>query len=422
MARPFIPTSIAECSAEWLTSVLRERGVLASARVTRVDAEPLGEGEGFMGAVARLHLGYDCSDAKAPATLIAKVPTLNRGMKIEAEVLGLYEREILFYEEFAPLLPDPAPVCFYTAMDPNPGTPESQLRLQRFLDRAPRWLIRLMMPAGRFLVRLSRRRYVMLLEDLAPARVGDHLSGGTASEIKAMLRHLARMHAHFWNSPAVDARYWIPPLDTTPKPLLMMYEDALPVFEELYGDQVSGHFKKLQQWLVENSVDLVTRFQSAPFTLLHGDFRLDNVCFPDPEDADPARVILFDWQIPVQGPGAYDLAYFLSATLEREVSEEHEEGLLHLYHDELLRGGVRDYGFDALRQDYRRALLMMVQRTTSALAGVETTNDRGRDLFLAWADRLDARVQGMDADALSILTTTDPFRGNAMSRHRAGTL
>ena len=57
MARDFIPRSIEECTAEWLTRVLGASGLLDGARVERVEAEMLGEGEGFMGAIARLHLG-----------------------------------------------------------------------------------------------------------------------------------------------------------------------------------------------------------------------------------------------------------------------------------------------------------------------------------------------------------------------------
>ena len=111
-------------------------------------------------------------------------------------------------------------------------------------------------------------------------------------------------------------------------------------------------------------------------------------------------VVLLDWQLPVQGPGAYDLAYFLSSTLPPETPLVRETALLRLYHDTLLERGVEDYGFDVLRFDYQRAMLLMVQRMTMSLSGIDPTNDRGRELLETWVDRLQSRARGIDPDAL----------------------
>ena len=126
MARRFIPKSIAECSPAWLTEVLRAEQVLKHATVEDVEVEILGEGEGFMGTVARLHLKLDADEAGAPGSLIAKIPTGDRSIRIEGELLGIYEREVFFARDFAKLLPVPSPRSYFSAMDPNPSTPERQ--------------------------------------------------------------------------------------------------------------------------------------------------------------------------------------------------------------------------------------------------------------------------------------------------------
>ncbi len=53
-----IPTSLDDFTPEWLSTALREK-------VTAVEIEPVGQGVGILGLLARLHLTY----AGAAATL-----------------------------------------------------------------------------------------------------------------------------------------------------------------------------------------------------------------------------------------------------------------------------------------------------------------------------------------------------------------
>jgi aminoglycoside/choline kinase family phosphotransferase len=257
------------------------------------------------------------------------------------------------------------------------------------------------MPVGSLLARLGRRRYAMLLEDMAPARVGDQVEGGSGNDAEAMLLLLGRMHGCFWNSPEVEARHWIHRIDTAPRPILLMYKLALPEFQNRYGDRVREDFRALQGWLLDHGIELLKSFMEAPFTLNHGDFRLDNVFFTgESGNARDSGVVLFDWQVPCQAPGAYDLAYFLSSTLDPGISREDEDALLRFYHDQLLAEGVSGYRIESLRRDYERALLLLVQRIVTALPGIDVTNERGRVLFELWVDRLAARVEGLDPERL----------------------
>jgi hypothetical protein len=117
-----IPTSVDEITPAWLTAALRERGVLRAARVVALEAETLGEGEGFVGRIARLRLRLDGSEPGAPQSLIAKLPTRVRANRATGEMLGVYEREILFYEELAADVAIRTPSTYYAALDPNPGS------------------------------------------------------------------------------------------------------------------------------------------------------------------------------------------------------------------------------------------------------------------------------------------------------------
>ena len=112
MAEPFIPEQPEQLTAEWLTGVLLERGILKSAKVIAVDREPIGDGEGFLGVVTRLTLTLDREEPGVPKTLIAKLPTTVKENRVMAELIGAYRREILFYEELAEQVPMRLPVTY----------------------------------------------------------------------------------------------------------------------------------------------------------------------------------------------------------------------------------------------------------------------------------------------------------------------
>src|SRR3990172_316211 len=132
-----IPRGPEELTAEWLTSALRETGAIGNAAVKSFDTKTLAEGVGFVGQLERVSLDYDLTEAGAPASLIAKFPGATEENREVGYAFRLYEREGRFYQETAREVELRTPRCYYSAMDVETG------------------------------------RYALLLEDLAPARVGD---------------------------------------------------------------------------------------------------------------------------------------------------------------------------------------------------------------------------------------------------------
>ena len=289
-------------------------------------------------------------------------------------------------------------------MDPNPNSPEADARLKDFLERAPWWLLRLLKPLGKLLARLSRRRYVLLLEDLEHGRVGDQVTGGQKGDLSTMVTALARLHARFWQSEEIAALQWLPRLDVAARPIQLMYREAIPKFRRLFLDVASEEIFQLQDWLSQFWLDLLRVYVKAPLTLLHGDYRLDNVFFVagqnDEASGQYEAVVAFDWQIPSLGPGAYDLAYLLISTISHDAPGEQVDEMLALYHAGLIGGGVEGYSRRDLERDYQYSLLMHVQRLTPSLTGIEVTNQRGSELQRIWVRRLAARVEGLDPDSL----------------------
>ena len=158
-----LPHTLDELSAEWLTETLHAAGVIEGARVTRHSNELLGgSGAGLIGTVARLRLEFDRQESGAPATAIIKLPTLPGKNRDIGELGGDYEREVRFYQELAASLPVRCPRCYAAHF-----IEDTQARAERRLRRD------------------RGQRFVLLLEDMAPAQVGDDLAGASFAQAAA---------------------------------------------------------------------------------------------------------------------------------------------------------------------------------------------------------------------------------------------
>jgi hypothetical protein len=397
-----IPDTPGELTCDWLNSALREGGVLREAHVTAVKHEVLGEGEGFMGTVVRLHLDLDRPEPDAPSKLIAKIPTDIQENRAIGELLGAYEREILFYSDLAARLPLRTPRVYFSAMDGS-RTSKNEAAMAAMMDRWPMWLIRWMMVLVTWIARHRGRRYVLLVEDLAPGDAGDQVAGCSPADARDVLAAIAKVHAQFWNSPFLDSSYWLRRQDLNPRTMHSMFLRNLPSFSERFLSSAPESFGSSLDWLERRAVELLRAlYASTPETLLHCDLRLDNIMFPPADRPGPDSIGFFDWQLTGRGPGTYDVAYFLSGALGADLPAEVELDLVRGYHEDLVAHGVRDYAFDDCLRDYRRALLAVLHRISSTDT-MELGEGRGSDLIEAWLTRTLARLRDVDLD--SLLTT-----------------
>jgi len=398
MTRLDIPERCADITPEWLTEALTSSGVLVGGRVTALRPERLGEDEGFMGEVNRLHLELTPAEAKGPATVIAKQPISIPSHRAQGELVGIYEREILFYRELAAALPVRTARHYFSVMDPNPMPAEQQERVQQRVDALPFWLLRGLLGFSTWMSRFSRRRYLLLLEDLAPAQIGDQLADCSLERAGRCLDALATMQASQWNAPELEALGWLRRTNSAEHVVRAMYLRARRRFEASFGSRIPDEIRGLADWLEQEVVALADRACEAPFTLVHGDFRLDNLFF-SAEGAEP-EVIFADWQVPSLGPGVYDVAYFLTSTLAPDVDGDAEIALVRQYHDRLQSCGVRDYPLDKCLLDYQRCVLWMLSRSITSMDSIQLADQRGTEMVERWIERLFARMRGLDPAAL----------------------
>ncbi len=359
-----IPLAAAEFTPDWVTAALQVDGKLKDEQVTSVETSPLGEGAGFLGSLARLKLTYNKPSQTAPETLVAKFPALteiNRDLAVQYKV---YEREARFFNEIRPSITSmPTPETFYIDIEKKTGYG------------------------------------VILLEDLeGKLVVGDQLAGATPKEAEQAIAQIADLHATWWGRTDEDIISWVPAFDG---PVWAMTAQTLPSLWPTY-QEISSHLllPKMDQ-VIEQTWEalpwLGQQLSQGPMTLVHGDYRMDNM-FLTEREGDPIMVI--DWQLMSRGRGPYDVAYFMSQSIDVEQRRETERALIKQYHNGLVAGGVKHYSFDDCFEDYRLASLWCVMYPI-AMGGGMAHNERALQIAAELSKRSFNTI--LDLDAVSVL-------------------
>jgi aminoglycoside phosphotransferase (APT) family kinase protein len=135
----------------------------------------------------------------------------------------------------------------------------------------------------------------------------------------------------------------------------------------------------------------------APRTVVHGDYRLDNLLFDPTPGGVPVTVV--DWQTCTHGPAMQDVAYFIGAAMPPTGRRDAESALVDGYYAGLVAAGVGGYGWDRCWRDYRRGTWAGLIMAVAASMLVERTA-RGDEMFLTMAARHSRHALDLDAAEL----------------------
>jgi hypothetical protein len=357
-----IPRSPGELTRDWLTEALSTGTWLGPVRVGAAEVESIGRGTGLLCQLARVTLAYEPGGPAGPRTLVAKLAAADDDIRGMVGLFRFYEREVRFYEELASSLSIGVPRCYWSAYDQDGGD------------------------------------FVLLLEDLGALRAADQLAPGSGHDARLVADLLVELHARWWNDGSLDALPWLPPVDSEINKLgLGLYAQAWPSFLERLGDRLPREALEVGARLGSRSVALLDELAQSPRTLCHGDVRLDNIFFGPGDDSPP---ILLDWQIAGRGVGTYDLAYFMSQSLDPDVRCASERDLLARYHAGLVTAGIRGYDFEQCLLDYRRSVLFGFVYPVIGGGLGDMANDRGVALARVMAERSAAAILDWNAAEL----------------------
>lgn len=352
-----IPTP-QDIDADWLTERLREAGH-RDVRVRGFSGERIGTGQ--IGLCVRYRLELEGHDGTAPRSLVGKFPSDDATSRATGVQLRNYLKEVSFYRELAGRLGIATPRCYYADI----------------VGEGPEFMV--------------------LLEDLHPATQGDQLAGCDTSVARAAVLELVGLHAPSWNDASLRGIDWLgEPSEASSGAVRELYRALLPGFMARYGPRLAADEVRIIERVGEAETGPLFRGLPAPFSLVHVDYRLDNLLI-DRSGPEP-RVSVVDWQSITLGSPLADVAYFLGAGLLPEHRREAERDIVAAYHRALLEQGIADYGLDACWDDYRRGSFAGFGVTVIASMLVQQT-ERGDDMFTVMARRHARHALDLGAEA-----------------------
>jgi hypothetical protein len=339
------PTQI---TPEWLTTALASAGV--NAQVDIVNYLPVGTGQ--MGSCYRLTISYEAGDG--PAQLVVKLPSTNPSSR-SAAAAG-YRTEVHFYQQLAPDLGIHTPRCWYADVSPD------------------------------------GHDFTLLMDDLAPSQQGDQVAGCTIDQARHAAVNAARLHGPTWNRPDLHRLNWlIPSIADTAEMTAPFLAEATKTFVARY--QLVPADAAVLEAFAERFVDWAIG-RRTPFSLVHNDYRLDNLLFSPGGGDQPVATV--DWQVLTVGLPQRDLAFLLSTGLDPDLRRRHEKEIVSGYHDALRLHDIGDYTQAQCWNDYVYAQFQSPLITVLG-AYVAHPTERGDRMFRVMAERSCAAIRDLDA-------------------------
>jgi hypothetical protein len=356
-----IPRTIAEITPAWLTEALRTGGYLTRANIVAIAVQAIGQEVGFLDGLARLHLTYDHNERDAPSSMVVKVPSREAGYRQIGNRYHAYEREIRFYADVAARSPIRLPRCFYRGMDP------------------------------------ATDAYLLALEDLGALTAGDQVKGLTQAQAQAAVETIGRLHACWWETPALESLDWMPRRNMQPA----RYRQFWPRFRQAIGPLLTAPALALGEKVGDHLEGLLQAMEEHPHTIVHWDFRGDNLLFDASSQPDP--VVVVDWQLAIRSHGALDVARLMCGSVSSKDRAACEMTVLRQWHQTLEAGGVKGYSFQQALHDYKLGALLCLYFPVTIHEAEEGAGKRGRALADVQIKRF--FTAALQLEAASLLST-----------------
>ena len=337
-----------------LTRSLQERfpGIVVSS----FSASAIGTGQ--MADSLRVQLQHT-GNSVAPKTLIAKVPKANEASRAASRMTRCYEVETSFYSKISSLIDARIPDCYHVEYSKHDD------------------------------------EFLLLLEDLAPARQGDQLGGCSVDDAILAVTEMAKLHGSLWNSPSMNDNEWlIRNRSDAGKNTLQLLQSVYPAFCQRYEGRLDNNVVQVGQQLVSQFPAYLSA-QPKPNTVVHRDFRLDNLLFGDWGGS--RGVAILDWQTASEGVAISDLSYFVGSALLSDVRAEREREVVRHYVSVINSYGVGLTEEEAWRQ-YRLFSFGGFVMAIVASMLVEQT-ERGDEKFMAMANRHGQHILQLEAQS-----------------------
>jgi len=355
-----IPATTAELTPAWLSAALQHGGL--DVEVSAVEIEGFGEGVGMMSGLARANLTY--ADGDGPRSVVVKQPSPNEANRGAAVAFHCYEREVSIYREATALTAARTPTIHFADLE-------------------------------------GEEDFVIVMEDLADYVIGDQIVGATPDQSALVIGAMAQFHSAYWGRIDELGFDFIP--DHYPSYFSeTMHEGTIRGWDtmaELAGEVLPPEIAAVKDRYIAAIPTIQEWMTTGPRTVVHGDFRMDNMFFGQAPGQHP--IVISDFQGVLRGRGAHDLAYFLSQSVPVETRRAHEREMVARWHAGLLAGGVEGYGAEQAWEDYRRCVLGLWIYVTVISGALDPSNERGREWMREMVDRSATTI--LDLELLDLL-------------------
>ncbi len=353
-----IPISPSSITTEWLTDVLGQSESFEGVTVTNIEVTDIGEGTGIFGEIALLSLTF-AENAIAPTSIVVKMPCIEPENLMVAQALGIYEREVNFFESIAPSTNLRIPDCYFSHMEED----------------------------GRFII---------LMENLSEEfSVGDQVIGASNPQVESAITTLAEFHIEWWENPTLLTLDWLPK-QNDPAYLAAVpgiFRAGLPILINDWADRIPAESIEIAKKLDPRFEELMDVFAAGPYTFAHSDTRLDNWFFPK---NDSGNVALIDFQLCSKARGVNDIAYLIGTSVPRELAAENWERYLRLWWDSINEQNI-SYSWDDAVRHYQLASLYYTVGGMSLIGSFDTGNERGAAMAEAYVTRTFSHIVDIDA-------------------------
>lgn len=400
MSSPGVATHLTE---QWFRKHALIDRIPAEIREEELASIGIGDVEGVNSVCTSVRLAWASSESFEMC--VAKRPVQGPSLRV-CLLQRWLEREFRFYTEVVPWM------CRRNRCDELP-----------LGIRVPQCLAASWIPGED-----GTRESVLVLERLAPPNWCplDPVLGCSEEQAHAAVGSLAQMHGKFLaqftpnESGSNDSLWaWMP---VTPVHIEFgqgvqdYYANAFAATKPNLASMLSPSSLKACELMGSKYDHVLQQLAKPPWTLVHGDFRLENLRFSGangdgkPEGLSTAAVAAFDWQFISKCRGAYDLAYFLSLHAPPQHRRQRQESLLTSYIDTLRAAATLQSGEAAvaaaidvtvasLEDDIRAALLLAL---AAFINGAFTAKEEALEAHWRAAHWLGAAVD--DWDCLKLLT------------------
>ncbi len=311
-----VEAGLEKFSPDYLTERLRASGALPSGRATAVHA---GERRTtILSTIVPLRVEYS-SDAPAEAPTRLLVKATQSGL--DAGLRSVGEREVAFYRQAAPLMPDgPLPRCY----DAELSADGAHLLLED----------------------LSETHTIITTWPLPPSD----------EACERIIDTWATFHAFWWGHPRLGRDVGTFLDEAALAKITADYDERYARFAETLGDRLWPAARAAYARARDARARLFTPARLyATYTLGHGDAHVWNLLYP--RDGAAAGIRLIDWDGWRIGRGSADLAYMMAVHWYPERRARLEAPLLERYHAGLCAHGVTGYSLDRLWEDYRLSVI-----------------------------------------------------------------